>query len=153
MWHLLQVITQFLKLETILDDSVNTNIELQIERGGTSKSLTLLVRFVLLDIYFISTFWHTQVFIFSMGGAPGWSTCNLHSFWREGLKKSQLYKMINQLKASPRMYFVHPSNFIKTAWESLKIQLVVDYYNTFQLSTILFKIAEVAGISVTFVIL
>jgi hypothetical protein len=41
---LLQVITQFLKLETILDDSVNSNIELQIERGGASKSLTLSVR-------------------------------------------------------------------------------------------------------------
>jgi hypothetical protein len=40
----LQVITQFLKLETILDDSVNSNIELQIERGGASKSLTLSVR-------------------------------------------------------------------------------------------------------------
>ncbi|XP_027334949.1 protease Do-like 7 isoform X8 [Abrus precatorius] len=39
-----EVITQFLKLETILDDSVNQNIELQIERGGTSKSLTLLVQ-------------------------------------------------------------------------------------------------------------
>ncbi|XP_061370222.1 protease Do-like 7 isoform X2 [Gastrolobium bilobum] len=39
-----EVITQFLKLETILDDSVNKNIELQIERGGTSKNLTLLVQ-------------------------------------------------------------------------------------------------------------
>ncbi|OIW14173.1 hypothetical protein TanjilG_21313 [Lupinus angustifolius] len=38
------VITQFLKLETILDDSVNKNIELQIERGGTSKTLLLLVQ-------------------------------------------------------------------------------------------------------------
>ncbi|CAJ1865799.1 unnamed protein product [Sphenostylis stenocarpa] len=39
-----EVITQFLKLETLLDDSVSKNIELQIERGGTSKSLTLLVQ-------------------------------------------------------------------------------------------------------------
>jgi S1-C subfamily serine protease len=39
-----EVITQFLKLETILDDSVNSNIELQIERGGASKSLTLSVQ-------------------------------------------------------------------------------------------------------------
>ncbi|KAK7285241.1 hypothetical protein RJT34_20005 [Clitoria ternatea] len=39
-----EVITQFLKLETILDDNVNKNIELQIERGGTSKCLTLLVQ-------------------------------------------------------------------------------------------------------------
>ncbi|WJX32217.1 Protease Do-like 7 [Trifolium repens] len=39
-----QVTTQFLKLETILDDNVNSNIELQIERGGSSKSLTILVQ-------------------------------------------------------------------------------------------------------------
>ncbi|KAL2333242.1 hypothetical protein Fmac_014455 [Flemingia macrophylla] len=39
-----EVITQFLKLETLLDDSVNKDIELQIERGGTSKNLTLLVQ-------------------------------------------------------------------------------------------------------------
>ncbi|CAJ2640797.1 protease Do-like 7 isoform X2 [Trifolium pratense] len=39
-----EVITQFLKLETILDDSVNSSIELQIERGGASKSLTLSVQ-------------------------------------------------------------------------------------------------------------
>ncbi|KAK7379256.1 hypothetical protein VNO80_04711 [Phaseolus coccineus] len=39
-----EVITQFLKLETLLDDSVSKNIELQIERGGTSKTLTLLVQ-------------------------------------------------------------------------------------------------------------
>ncbi|KAE9598793.1 putative htrA2 peptidase [Lupinus albus] len=38
------VITQFLKLETILDDSVNKNIELQVERGGTTKTLLLLVQ-------------------------------------------------------------------------------------------------------------
>ncbi|KAK7387383.1 hypothetical protein VNO78_28149 [Psophocarpus tetragonolobus] len=39
-----EVITQFLKLETLLDDSVNKNIELKIERGGSSKTLTLLVQ-------------------------------------------------------------------------------------------------------------
>ncbi|KAI4307631.1 hypothetical protein L6164_030799 [Bauhinia variegata] len=38
------VITQFLKLETLLDDSVNKNIELQIERGGTSMTVNLLVQ-------------------------------------------------------------------------------------------------------------
>ncbi|GAU12769.1 hypothetical protein TSUD_122620 [Trifolium subterraneum] len=38
-----QVIIQFLKLETKLDDNVNSNIELQIERGGSSKTLTILV--------------------------------------------------------------------------------------------------------------
>ncbi|PNY07685.1 protease Do-like 7-like protein [Trifolium pratense] len=39
-----QVTTQFLRLETILDANVNSNIELQIERGGSSKSLTILVQ-------------------------------------------------------------------------------------------------------------
>jgi 1-deoxy-D-xylulose 5-phosphate reductoisomerase len=46
----LQVTTQFLKLETILDDNVNSNIELQIERGGSSKSLTILVRFLVTHV-------------------------------------------------------------------------------------------------------
>ncbi|KAK8466418.1 hypothetical protein PHAVU_008G087400, partial [Phaseolus vulgaris] len=48
------VITQFLKLETLLDDSVSKNIELQIERGGTSKTLTLLVRFFILGYLLLS---------------------------------------------------------------------------------------------------
>ncbi|XP_028078015.1 protease Do-like 7 [Camellia sinensis] len=37
------VITQFLKLETLLDDSVDRNIELQIERGGTPLTVDLTV--------------------------------------------------------------------------------------------------------------
>lgn len=43
----MQVITQFLKMETILDDSVNQKIEIQIERGGTPLIVNLLVRVVL----------------------------------------------------------------------------------------------------------
>ena len=42
-----QVITQFLKMETLLDDSVDQTIELQIERGGTSLTVNLRVRFAL----------------------------------------------------------------------------------------------------------
>lgn len=42
-----QVITQFLKMETLLDDSVDQPIELQIERGGTSLTVNLRVRFAL----------------------------------------------------------------------------------------------------------
>ncbi|CAL5370879.1 unnamed protein product [Camellia sinensis] len=38
------VITQFLKLETLLDDSVDRNIELQIERGGTPLTVDLTVK-------------------------------------------------------------------------------------------------------------
>ncbi|XVF71458.1 hypothetical protein PTKIN_Ptkin12aG0039200 [Pterospermum kingtungense] len=39
-----EVITQFLKLETLLDDSVEQKIELQLERGGTPLSVRLLVQ-------------------------------------------------------------------------------------------------------------
>lgn len=43
----MQVITQFLKMETLLDDSVNQKVELQIERGGTSLTVNLTVRVAL----------------------------------------------------------------------------------------------------------
>ncbi|CAN1228030.1 Protease Do-like 7 [Linum perenne] len=39
-----EVMTQFLKLETLLDDSVGKVIELQIERGGTSFTVNLVVQ-------------------------------------------------------------------------------------------------------------
>ncbi|KAK8669564.1 hypothetical protein V6N13_106990 [Hibiscus sabdariffa] len=39
-----EVITQFLKLETLLDDSVEQNIELEIERGSTPLSIRLMVQ-------------------------------------------------------------------------------------------------------------
>ncbi|KAK8694381.1 hypothetical protein V6N13_071935 [Hibiscus sabdariffa] len=39
-----EVITQFLKLETLLDDSVEQNIELEIERGSTPLSMRLMVQ-------------------------------------------------------------------------------------------------------------
>lgn len=48
----MQIITQFLKMETLLDDSVDQTIELQIERGGTALTVTLRVRFLLLIFYF-----------------------------------------------------------------------------------------------------
>ncbi|XP_057487743.1 protease Do-like 7 isoform X2 [Actinidia eriantha] len=38
------VITQFLKMETLLDDSVDQKIELQIERGGTPLTVELVVQ-------------------------------------------------------------------------------------------------------------
>ncbi|CAN0913740.1 Protease Do-like 7 [Linum grandiflorum] len=38
------VMTQFLKLETLLDDSVGEVIELQLERGGTSFTVNLVVQ-------------------------------------------------------------------------------------------------------------
>ncbi|KAK4564950.1 hypothetical protein RGQ29_006841 [Quercus rubra] len=39
-----EVITQFLKLETLIDDSVNQNLELQIERGGMPLTVSLMVQ-------------------------------------------------------------------------------------------------------------
>jgi len=39
----MQVMTQFLKLETLLDDSVTQKIELHIERGGAPMTLDLVV--------------------------------------------------------------------------------------------------------------
>ncbi|KAI3914976.1 hypothetical protein MKW98_020523 [Papaver atlanticum] len=39
-----EVITQFLKLETILDDSVDQKIDLLIERGGVSLTVNLMVQ-------------------------------------------------------------------------------------------------------------
>ncbi|XP_043695040.1 protease Do-like 7 isoform X2 [Telopea speciosissima] len=39
-----EVLTQFLKLETLLDDSVDKRINLQIERGGTSLTVELVVQ-------------------------------------------------------------------------------------------------------------
>ncbi|KAI3726423.1 hypothetical protein L1987_66220 [Smallanthus sonchifolius] len=38
-----EVITQFLKMETLLDDSVGQNVELEFERGGTSLTVQLAV--------------------------------------------------------------------------------------------------------------
>ncbi|KAG6779093.1 hypothetical protein POTOM_015460 [Populus tomentosa] len=39
-----EVTTQFLKLEALLDDSVGKKIELQIERGGTSLTVNIVVQ-------------------------------------------------------------------------------------------------------------
>ncbi|XP_009794004.1 protease Do-like 7 [Nicotiana sylvestris] len=39
-----EVITQFLKMETLLDDSVEHKVELQIERGGTPLTVELVVQ-------------------------------------------------------------------------------------------------------------
>ncbi|KAH8511438.1 hypothetical protein H0E87_008849 [Populus deltoides] len=39
-----EVTTQFLKLEALLDDSVDKKIELQIERGGTSLTVNIVVQ-------------------------------------------------------------------------------------------------------------
>lgn len=40
---LLQVITGFLNLETVLDDSVDKTLGLQIERGGSARTVNLMV--------------------------------------------------------------------------------------------------------------
>lgn len=51
---LLQVVTRFLKLETLLDDSVDQKIELQIERGGMPLTVNLVVRYC--TLYSLSLF-------------------------------------------------------------------------------------------------
>ena len=40
----MQVLTQFLKMETLLDDSVHQQVELQIERGGAPLTVNVTVR-------------------------------------------------------------------------------------------------------------
>ena len=42
-FNYLQVVTQFLRLETLLDDSVGRKIDLEIERGGVPLTVKLQV--------------------------------------------------------------------------------------------------------------
>lgn len=42
----MQVTTQFLKMESLLDDSVGQNVELELERGGISLTVQLTVSFL-----------------------------------------------------------------------------------------------------------
>ena len=42
-FNYLQVVTQFLRLETLLDDSVGREIDLEIERGGVPLTVKLQV--------------------------------------------------------------------------------------------------------------
>ncbi|TXG69965.1 hypothetical protein EZV62_004900 [Acer yangbiense] len=52
-----EVITQFLKLETLLDDSVDKKIELQVERGGASMTVNLVVQ----DLHLITPDYFLEV--------------------------------------------------------------------------------------------
>lgn len=54
----MQVVTQFLKMETLLDDCAEQKIELQIERGGTPLTVDLLVNIVLarVGVFLLSVF-------------------------------------------------------------------------------------------------
>ncbi|WOL02884.1 protease Do-like 7 [Canna indica] len=52
-----EVVTQFLKLETLLDDNVNGDIDLQIERGGTS----LIVKLKVQDLHSITPNYFLEV--------------------------------------------------------------------------------------------
>ncbi|EXC20661.1 Protease Do-like 7 [Morus notabilis] len=57
-----EVITQFLKMETLLDDSVNQKVELQIERGGTSLTVNFTVRVALVqDLHSITPDYFLEV--------------------------------------------------------------------------------------------
>ncbi|XP_004300013.1 PREDICTED: protease Do-like 7 isoform X2 [Fragaria vesca subsp. vesca] len=52
-----EVITQFLKMESLLDDSVNQKIEIQIERSGTPLTVNLLVQ----DLHLITPNYFLEV--------------------------------------------------------------------------------------------
>ncbi|XP_065849796.1 protease Do-like 7 isoform X2 [Euphorbia lathyris] len=52
-----EVSTQFLKLESLLDDSVDQKIDLQIERGGTSLTVNLVVQ----DLHLITPDYFLEV--------------------------------------------------------------------------------------------
>ena len=41
----MQVLTQFLKMETLLDDNVGQNVELELERGGIPLTVQLTVSY------------------------------------------------------------------------------------------------------------
>ncbi|MCD7470175.1 serine protease, partial [Datura stramonium] len=58
-----EVVTQFLKMETLLDDSVEKKIELQIERGGTPLTVDLLVNIVLARVGISLLFIYFQSFL------------------------------------------------------------------------------------------
>lgn len=62
----MQVITQFLKLETLLDDSVDKNIELLIERGGISMTVNLVVRLASLSFFIMITEPNTSSLVFQV---------------------------------------------------------------------------------------
>lgn len=59
----MQIVTQFLKMETLLDDSVEQKIELQIERGGTPLTVDLLVNILLAHIGIFRLFPSFQSFL------------------------------------------------------------------------------------------
>lgn len=42
----MQVITQFLKMESLLDDSVGQTVELELERGGKPFTVQLMVSYL-----------------------------------------------------------------------------------------------------------
>ncbi|KAF5961031.1 hypothetical protein HYC85_002240 [Camellia sinensis] len=52
------VITQFLKMETLLDDSLDQKIKLLIERGGTPLTVDLVVRFTIAHV--VSSFCYVK---------------------------------------------------------------------------------------------
>ncbi|KAL8231156.1 hypothetical protein R6Q57_000934 [Mikania cordata] len=52
-----EVVTQFLKMETLLDDSVGQNVKLEFERGGTSLTVQLVVE----DLHSITPNYYLEV--------------------------------------------------------------------------------------------
>lgn len=52
----MQVCTQFLEMEILLDDSVGQNVELELERGG--KSLTVHLTVSYLNMWTPCSYWY-----------------------------------------------------------------------------------------------
>lgn len=60
----MQVVTQFLKLETLLDDSVGREIDLEVERGGVPLTVKLQV-FDNFDTSYLN--FHDNIYIMRTG--------------------------------------------------------------------------------------
>lgn len=60
----MQVVTQFLKLETLLDDSVGREIDLEVERGGVPITVKLQV-FDNFDTSYLN--FHDNIYIMRTG--------------------------------------------------------------------------------------
>jgi len=63
-FNYLQVVTQFLRLETLLDDSVGRKIDLEIERGGVPLTVKLQV-FGNFDASYLN--FHSNIYIMPIG--------------------------------------------------------------------------------------
>ncbi|MFS7955761.1 putative PDZ domain-containing protein [Helianthus anomalus] len=64
-----EVTTQFLKMESLLDDSVDQNVELELERGGKPFTVQLPVSYFnfWIPCYYVN-YWDPPIFVNSLQG-------------------------------------------------------------------------------------